>query len=522
MGAAHRLLLALLLVAVPCVGVAADDEPERPIPPPGFVEVPDVRRLPPERAARQLVFAGLNPGRLFERKAQAGWTLGRVLQQRPPPGTVLAWGTKVDLAIAASENGPAGGRPPPANWPRVALPGPPAPPAPPTARGPATVPGDRIPPPPPAPPAQLPPSAPAPAPRNPSAPPPPPPPPALPGALPPAGEPPATEPAPSPEAPAVPPPQAPEPPPAPPAEAPVVPGAPEVPVELPPAPPAADPEVATGSPDAPEPAPPVDPAVTPALIGLPLADAEHLAVASDMQLHVERVPGHPVGRVKAQVPEPGAPRPPAGVVAVEVTAGGDHVAELAPAPLVAVTEIAVPDLLDRTELQARRILEDLGLEPQIEEAARGPAGRVADQRPDAGTVVAKGSKVIVRVAPGARTQPTPRPAPPAPAPVPEETPPPAGFAPTPLSPAGGTLMGAERTIAIGFTWRPLPAADAYVLEVEEQGPDGWLPLARTSARAAAAVLSVERLAPSPGPLRWRVRAVTQGRQGPPCAWVVLR
>ena len=83
-------------------------------------------------------------------------------------------------------------------------------------------------------------------------------------------------------------------------------------------------------------------------------------------------------------------------------------------------------------------------------------------------------------------------------------------------------MGAERELAVGFTWRALAGADAYILEVEERGPDGWLPLARRSARASAAVLEMERLAPSPGPLRWRVRAVTAGRQGPPCAWVVLR
>ena len=525
MGRARSLLLALLLVALPTARAAADDEPgaERPIPPPGFVEVPDVRRLTPERAAQRLVFAGLNPGRLFDRQAQPGWVLGRVLQQRPAPGTVLAWGTPVDLAVSAGAEGPAEGRAPPADWPRVALPGRPRPAVPraPPAAGttPATVPGDRIPPPPPAPPTAPRPAGPAAAPPavDPSVPPPPPPPPAFPpAAVPPAGGPPA-EPTPPPAEPT---PTGPTPDDDP---APVAPptGPPPEPETLPGPPPVTPPgeEVATGSPDAPASVPAGDPAVTPALIGLPLADAEHLVAASDMQLHVERVPGHPVGRVTRQVPDPGAPRPPAGVVKVEVTAGGDHVAGLAPAPLVAVTEVAVPDLLDRTALQARRILEDLGLEPQVEAAARGPAGRVADQRPDAGTVVAKGATVIVRVAPDGPSRPAGQPSEPVP---PEPTPPSAGGAPTPLAPAAGTLLGGERALAVGFTWRPLAGADAYVLEVEERGPDGWLPLARRSARTSAAVLEMERLAPSPGPLRWRVRAVTAGRQGAPCAWVVLR
>ncbi len=509
-----RVLLLALLLAAPLPRARADDDPgpSRVDPRPGYVAVPDVRRLTPEQAAERLVRAGLNPGRLFDRQARSGWALGRVLQQRPPPGTVLARGTAVDLAISAREHGSAAGRAHPANWPRVVVPGRPSP-APPT---PPAVPGHRIPPPPPTPPA---------VPGH-RIPPPPPTPPAVPGHRPPP---------PPPAPPAVPGLQIPPPPPippaapAPPGEAGEQPAEADVPVLPPPSaeapvdPPAAatpDPEVATGSPDAPAPAPPVDRETTPALIGLPLVDAEHLVLASEMQLHVERVPGHPVGHVTTQAPGPGAPRPPGGVVRVEVAVGGDHVAKLAPAPLVEVREIAVPDLLDRTELQARRILEDLGLEPQVEEAARGPAGRVADQQPDAGTVVAKGSRVVVRVAPAA----APRPGPPPSAPAPARTPPaPAeGEAPAPVAPPSGTALGAERVLAVGFTWRSVPGADAYVLEVEEQGPDGWLPLARRSSRASAAVLEMERLAPTPGPLRWRVRAVKAGRQGGPCAWVVLR
>ena len=139
MGFLRPAALALLLALAPAAGLrvaAADDDDtaERPIPPVGFVEIPDVRRLTPDLAAQRLVLAGVNVGRLFDRKAQPGWTLGRVLQQRPPPGTVLAWGTPVDLAVSARESGPAEGRAPPADWPRVALRTPPAPEAPPITK----------------------------------------------------------------------------------------------------------------------------------------------------------------------------------------------------------------------------------------------------------------------------------------------------------------------------------------------------------------------------------------------------
>jgi beta-lactam-binding protein with PASTA domain len=415
--------------------------------------VPDVRRLEPIEAARRLVAAGLNPGRVFEITVDPNWKLGLVVQQAPPPGKRVAWGAEVALAVSAGQAGPTSGRAPPLGWPRVT--GPPPEPAP-----------------------EPPPETPRP--------------------------PPTVVPSPQPETPRPETPRPETPPPAPSPAEPVVP-----------------PQEAVGSPDAPTPTPEVSPDAVPALLGLSIVDAEHLAASAKMQLHPERVAGHPVGTVLTQTPAPGAPRPPGGVIKVTVAAGGDHLAELAPPPMVEVLEIGVPDLLDRTEPQARRILTDMGLVPVVQEAPRGPAGRVADQQPAAGTVVRKGSQVIVRVAPSAPARPTSPPS--APAPPSEQAPTPAtGDTPAPLSPAAGTLMGPDRHMSVGFTWRPLRGADAYVAEVEELGPDGWMPIARGVTRTNVGVLEIERLSPTPGVLRWRVRGVTKGRQGKPCAWVVLR
>ncbi len=215
---------------------------------------------------------------------------------------------------------------------------------------------------------------------------------------------------------------------------------------------------------------------------------------------------------------------------VEVTVGGDHVAELAPAPLVAVTEVAVPDLLDRTEPQAKRILRDSGLVMKREEGKRGPAGRVVDQMPAAGGRIPKGGVVRVWVAPGdpnalpatppgptetpGETQPTPSQPPLDPGPLP-------GGVPKPLSPGPGTELPKGETVPVGFTWRGVKGAQAYIVEVEEEGAEGrWLASARKPSRKTAALLEIERL--GQGRLRWRVRAVIGGKQGTAAKWVVIR
>lgn len=287
--------------------------------------------------------------------------------------------------------------------------------------------------------------------------------------------------------------------------------------------------VATGSPEAPREAGPVDPTRVPELVGLALIDAETLAREAGLDLYVERVAGHPVGRILEQVPAGGTPKPQGNVVKVTVTAGGDYAAATPEAPEVYVTEVFVPDLLDRTKLQARRILEDLGLVVTEEPAKGGMPGRVVDQRPAMGTKVQKGSEVVIRVGPG--TLPAPpkgpyRPSSDAPAPVPpsSETPSgPSGTTPRPIAPAAGTTLPADATLGMAFMWSKVTGATAYLLEIEERTPDGWLASARKPVRATAATLELVRLdTETKRAFRWRVRAVVDGKQGPPSDWVVLR
>jgi len=311
-------------------------------------------------------------------------------------------------------------------------------------------------------------------------------------------------------------------------------------------------EYAKGSPEAPREAPVGNHNVVPTLLGLSLPDAEQLCTESGMRLHVDRVPGHPIGRVLEQAPSAGGRRPAGGVVRVVVTAGGDFESDQAPiAPEVYLAKIVVPDLLDRTRLQAARIIEDLGLRVQEEKAKRGLAGRVVDQMPPAGGRVSRGGFVRIWIGPPdpkAALPPKPEPsasapgmpAPTVPAPegpgvetpereVPAPKPPlapgplPAGV-PDPLSPGHGTVLPKDESVPIGFTWRGVKGAEAYILEIEEEAAEGrWMANARKPSRKTAVILDVERLnSRSSGRLRWRVTAVSNGRQGTPSKWVILK
>jgi hypothetical protein len=113
------------------------------------------------------------------------------------------------------------------------------------------------------------------------------------------------------------------------------------------------------------------------------------------------------------------------------------------------------------------------------------------------------------------------PASPGPAPETSVAPTQAGV-PAPIAPSEGTVLPKQRTLALGFSWLPVEQADAYVLEIEERGPAGWLPSVRKPARLAATTVELERIAPEASDVRWRVRAVLAGREGQPSAWVTLR
>ncbi len=318
-----------------------------------------------------------------------------------------------------------------------------------------------------------------------------------------------------------------------------MPGDVDMPVDTSPAP-----RIAAGSPDAPRVAPKADPNKVPSLTGLELAEAEQLAREADMKIYVERVGGHPIGRVLEQIPAAGSKRPPGAVVKVIVTAGGDFDGDAMPsAPEVYLSGIEVPGLLDRTVLQARRILGDLGLTIREEKGQRGLPGLVVDQKPAAGAKVPKGGVVRVWIAPEdpttstdageppppgpLRTGATPgkRPAKDAPASKPPLAPGPlAGGIPKPVSPGVNTQLPKEASVPVGFTWRGVKGASAYILEIEEEGAEGrWIANARKPSRKTAVLLEVERLDINMQKrLRWRVRAVINGREGKPSAWILLK
>ena len=329
--------------------------------------------------------------------------------------------------------------------------------------------------------------------------------------------------------------------------------------DAPPVPRTDAPPSAEGSPDAPRKAAKPDPSMVPELVGLDLAEAEMLVRDSQMRLHVERVPGHPVGKVLEQKPGGGTKRPQGGMIKVVITAGGDFESRTPGPPAVYVESMAIPSLLDRTKAQAERIVVALGLEVDFREAKSGLAGRVVDQKPGAGEKVARGGLVTLWIGPGAKDDADCEVPPPlgplgagdkptaakgdgaksdaakadaekakkdatpksdkplAPGPLP-------GGAPRLVSPAAGTKIPAGAKVPVGFTWQGIKSANAYILEVEEMGAEGrWLPLARKPSRTTAVLMDVERLDPKgESKLRWRVTAVMSGRRGPASKWVVLK
>jgi hypothetical protein len=281
------------------------------------------------------------------------------------------------------------------------------------------------------------------------------------------------------------------------------------------------------SPDAARVAPQGNRETVPELIGLDVNDADQLARQSEMTLYIERVPGHPVGRVLEQIPSAGAARPGKGIIKVIITAGGDYATpQQLGAPAVFVSEVDVPDVLDRTQPQAWRILEAVGFLVREVAAKRGLAGRVVDQRPAMGTRAPRGSAITIYIGPGTverRDPHTPRQTPgarTAPAAMPKS---PAG-APQPITPAPGTQLPEDASVPLGFSWRAIVGATAYTLEVEERSAEGnWLPNERRTVRSTATTLDLVRLDTAERrAFRWRVRVVKDGRVGPPSAWIELK
>ena len=120
------------------------------------------------------------------------------------------------------------------------------------------------------------------------------------------------------------------------------------------------------------------------------------------------------------------------------------------------------------------------------------------------------------VAPEDPVVPAPKP-PLAPGPLPSGV-------PKPLAPGHGTVIPRDETVPIGFTWRGVKGAEAYILEIEEEGAEGrWMANARKPSKKTAVILEVERISTRhSGRLRWRVSAVVNGRNGTPSKWIVLK
>lgn len=71
--------------------------------PAGYVEVPNVRRHPLEKAKKTLEEGGLSAGEVTEHKGilPIGVMVGEVLRQEPEPGTKLPAGSAVNLVVAS-------------------------------------------------------------------------------------------------------------------------------------------------------------------------------------------------------------------------------------------------------------------------------------------------------------------------------------------------------------------------------------------------------------------------------------
>ncbi|MFZ4497633.1 MAG: PASTA domain-containing protein, partial [Candidatus Nanopelagicales bacterium] len=59
--------------------------------------------------------------------------------------------------------------------------------------------------------------------------------------------------------------------------------------------------------------------------------------------------------------------------------------------------VEVPSLIDLPKNKAISVLKGLGLKPKVLEAAATPLNRVYSQDPPAGTMIPKGSSVIIRI-----------------------------------------------------------------------------------------------------------------------------
>lgn len=142
--------------------------------------------------------------------------------------------------------------------------------------------------------------------------------------------------------------------------------------------------------------------VVPDVKGFP--EAEAIKLLQNFGFVVERQERYTdilpmVGRVLEQSPNSGMEVPGGSTVAIVIGHKG----------------VEVPDVLGKTEQEAKKIIEDSGLKVDVKKAASGdcpaslPAGSVCKQKPSAGEFVAPGSTVTIWVKPQSQAQPSPSP-----------------------------------------------------------------------------------------------------------------
>ncbi len=265
---------------------------------------------------------------------------------------------------------------------------------------------------------------------------------------------------------------------------------------------------------------PADSERVPDITGMKLTHAEQLARDAKMQLYILRVPGHPVGHVLKQIPPAGEPVSEGRVIKVYITAGGDYQAYIPSAQRATLRQVEVPTLLDLYPPKANRICKDLGFRMQQKSAKRGLPGRVVDQYPAVGERVPPGSMITVYVAPGSKSNGsvarTPRAA------DGESSESVALASPSIIGPGSGTTLPKQTSVALGFSWHPITGADAYVVELEEQ-TDGstWQLNTRKLSKKSAVTIEFDRMSGPTASIRWRVRAIAAGTEGPASPWVLL-
>jgi len=142
----------------------------------------------------------------------------------------------------------------------------------------------------------------------------------------------------------------------------------------------------------------------PSVVGLAQTEAENRVVAAGFSTQIQRVRGErPAGTVVAQRPGP-ASRAAAGAVVELTVSAGANGAEAPPTSTGTDAdggELELPNGVGRHQILAGADIEQLGVVVDtVAVVSNAPCGEVVAQAPAAGTRVARGSTVVLRVSRG--------------------------------------------------------------------------------------------------------------------------